>query len=165
MDNKRTDRDKSLADLERAVNQAAAYLAEADEALWDGHQTAREVLAHLVFWHREYLTVARALAQEEEPSLKQGTFAELNAAAAREFADVPLDRLARRWLALQVALNAVLRRLPDWQADFPVKHGGRKKAVVKRVAGIQAHIRHHLRRLQRAERLGQDWVSAYYEES
>jgi hypothetical protein len=153
-----------LKALEQTVAEAADFLSQADQDLWDGHQTAREVLSHLVFWHREYLKVAQAMAEGSEFCLQQATFAELNAAAVQEFQAESMQRLAQRLLSFQRALSAILSRLPDWEMDFPVKHGGRRKAVAERVENIEAHIGNHLRKLQRAQRLGQDWVRAYYEE-
>jgi hypothetical protein len=144
------------------VVDAAGYLGEADESLHDGYQTARDVLSHLVYWHREYVDIACALMEGRRPELKQGTYAELNAAAAVEFGDVPMSDLADRLLELQASLEIALRALPDWGLKYPVKHGSRVKPVEDRLPVIESHIVKHIKRLRRAERLGEDWVKAYY---
>jgi hypothetical protein len=153
---------KALRKLNRTVTRAADSLAKMDEDLFDGYQTAREVLSHLVFWHREYVTIVRALADGHEPFLREGTFAELNAAATDEFAGRSLPNLARQLVILQEGLEITLRRLPDWEMNFPVKRGGRYQSVAMRVDGIEAHINSHAKRLKRALRHGKAWVKAYY---
>jgi hypothetical protein len=141
-----------ISALRRTVANGALLLATADERLTDGNQTAHEVLAHLVFWHREYVAVAQALLARRQPDLRLGTFTELNALACQEFAGEPLPALARCLLTLQELLEAALRHLPDWEINFPVKQGGRYWSVEERVAAIEAHIRHHIMRLRRAAR-------------
>jgi hypothetical protein len=158
------ERRQYLESLECTIGEAADFLGAVDEDLWDGNQTARETLSHLVFWHREYLNVAQALAEGCEPSLLRGTFAELNEAAVQGFKNESMPNLARRLLSYQAVLSAVLYRLPDWSVNFPVKHSGRRKTVAGRLVAIEAHCRYHLRKLQRAQRLGEEWVRAYYEE-
>ena len=156
------DRERVLQALDDAVIDAADYLAEINPDLHGGHQTAREVLSHLVYWHREYVTITRALLDKRRPPLKKGTFAELNATATKEFAGETMAGSAYTLLLLQQTLMTQLRSLPDWSANFPVKHDVRHKCVTERVSGIESHFRGHIRRLRRAEHLGDAWVKAYY---
>jgi hypothetical protein len=156
------DAQQILGRLNRTVAEAAAYLAGADEGLCDGFQTAREVLSHLVFWHREYVAIAESLAMGRRPALKSGTFAALNAGATQEFQDESLPGLADRLLALEELLEAALQRLPDWQMNFPVKQGGFERSAAERVLAIESHIRYHVARLRRAARRGNAWLRAYY---
>ena len=151
-----------LRALDDAVADAAGFLAEVDEDLHDGHQTAREVLRHFVFWHREYVQIAQALSDGCQPSLRRGTFAQLNAEAAQEFAGQEMTDLTCSLLALGETLIGQLRSLPDWSMIFPVKYGSRPKSVAQRLPEIEGHLRGHIRRLRRAERLGEAWVKAYY---
>lgn len=152
----------ALHALDEALVDAARYLADVDPGLDGGRQTAREVLCHFVFWHREYVTTSQALIEGGEPTLREGTYAELNCAATSEFAGHSMADLVDLLLALQQSLREQLLALPDWSVDFPVKQGGRSKCVAERVAAIEHHIRDHLRRLRRADRLGEAWVKAYY---
>ena len=156
------DRVRALRALDKALVDAADYLADVDPELDGGHQTAREVLCHLVFWHREYVAIIQALLEDQEPPLKEGTYAQLNCEATIEFADRSMDELARSLLALQASLRKQLLALPDWSVDFPVKRGSRRKSVSERVPGIAGHVRGHMKRLRRADRLGEAWVRAYY---
>ena len=75
------ERERLLGKLANTVSGAALFLAEADESLNDGHQTAREVLSHILFWHREYVAIVQALLEGHPPDLRHGTFAALNAPA------------------------------------------------------------------------------------
>lgn len=152
----------SLLALNAVVEKAAKFFRQADPYLFDGHQTAAEVISHLVFWHGEYVTILQALRHNREPELKVGTFAELNAAAVKKYCDVPLEDLACQMLSLQAALNRELRLIPDLSIGIAIKQGGRIKSVSDRVPIIETHIRNHLRRLRSAQRHGKEWVEAYY---
>lgn len=144
--------ESALGRPNQAVAEAMAYFASADEALSDGHQTARQVLAHLVFWHREYASIARAVASGREPALRVGGIAELNAEACREFEREPLSARAAQLASFQRALDRALGRLPHWRMDFPARLNGRPCSVEQRVPAIEAHIRAHLAALRRAAR-------------
>jgi hypothetical protein len=162
MPEKGDDRERALCALDEAVVDAAGYLRDVDPDLDGGHQTAREVLCHLVFWHREYVAICRALLEEREPPLKEGTYAQLNALAKEEFAACSMDDLACSLLAMQESLRFQLSALPDWSIDFPVKQDSRRKSVAERMPAIESHLQSHIRRLRRARRLGEAWVKAYY---
>ena len=156
------DRERALCALNEALVEATGYLRGVDPEMAGGYQTAREVLCHFVFWHREYVAITRAMLDGCRPPLKNGTYDQLNDEAVREFAGQEMADLARFLLALQQTLLAQLRGLPDWSVDFPVKDGGRPKSVADRVPAIESHVRDHIRQLRRAERLGEAWVKAYY---
>ena len=155
-------RQPALEELTDTVNKAVAFFVETEESLCDGYQSAREVLSHLVFWYREYVTIAQALVDGCPPELKKGTYAELNAEATCEFAGKTMEELAHQLDEYHKNLAETLLCLPDWGINYPVKYGGRLKSVAERLPEIESHIRNHVRRLQRAERRGEDWVKAYF---
>lgn len=142
-------RARALRALQEATDEAVACFQAVNANLFDGYQTAHEVLAHLVFWQCEHLTIAQALAAGELPTLREGTLAELNRCACEELRSEPVDALLARLTARQTALDAVLRDL-DWEQDFPLKQGGRPSKVEDRVFGLAAHIRQHVMQLRRA---------------
>ncbi|MBN2472238.1 MAG: DinB family protein [Anaerolineae bacterium] len=142
-------RERALQALQDAVEEAVACFQEINANLFDGYQTAHEVLAHLVFWQCEHLGIAQALAAGEQPDLKTGTLADLNRGACEELRSEPVDALLARLTARQAALDAVLREL-DWAQEFPLKQGGRPSTVEDRVFGLAAHIRQHVMQLRRA---------------
>jgi hypothetical protein len=142
----------ALARLDRAVADAVAFFADADKTLADGHQAARDVLSHFVFWHREYVRIVRALVAGRPPRLRSGKFREMNAQATREFKRVSLLQLAKQFGQLQPLLERLLLALPDWRIGFPIKAGGKRTPVAERVPQITAHIGNHIARLRRAQR-------------
>ena len=119
MHSKATQREELIARLDQTVSDAAQFFAEASETLSDGHQTARAVLAHIVFWHREYVETAETLVTGRQRRCRAGTFAALNAVASRQMKDEPMRVLAHRLVRRQHALAQALRRAPDWTIDFP----------------------------------------------
>ena len=144
--------ERTLTSLNRTLSDAAAFFAQVDEALSDGHQTARQCLSHLVFWHREYVNIARDLVAGRQPGLRHGTFKSLNAQASQEFQEESLPELAGLLVEFQLQLDALLRALPDSQAHFPLKLGGHPWRVVDLVLRIEAHIRNHVVRMKRIAR-------------
>lgn len=142
----------TLEALNHTVADAAQFFAAVDESAADGGQTAREVIAHLVFWHREYVRIAWALVEGCPPELRSGSFHELNALAVEECKGEPLPALATRLSRLQWQLDRALRRLPNIAANFPVKQGGGAWRAVDRLPSIESHIRNHVGRLKRASR-------------
>jgi hypothetical protein len=157
---------RECLDLLHALNvivaEACAFFLKVDQDLFDGRQNAREILSHLVFWHREYALTIKALKDGQQPRLRAGTYAALNSAATREFLNTPMSELTRELRSYQDQLADDLRLLPDWNIDFPVKSGGRSESVAGRLPSIESHIRSHIRRLKKAERLGEAWVNTYY---
>lgn len=149
-DRKAQSRQSALVGLGRVVADAVTFFADADESLADEHQTAREVLSHFVFWHREYVRIVRALAKRQAPRLREGKFREFNAQATREFAFESLPALVKRFDRLQSQLERALRALPDWESNFPIKSSGKYTSVAERVPQIAAHIGNHVARLRRA---------------
>ena len=142
--------ERACTSLNRTLGDAAAFFAQVDETLSDGHQTARQCLSHLVFWHREYVNIARDLVAGRQPGLRHGTFKSLNAQASQEFQYESLPELAGLLVELQHQLDALLRALPDSQVHFPLKQGGHPWRVADLVPRIEAHIRNHVDRMKRA---------------
>lgn len=144
-------RERMLASLDRAVMEAVSFFFDVDENLTVGHHTARQVLSQFVFWHREYVRVANALVEGQQPMLKSGSIAELNALAYREFASYSMPELSEYLASLQEELVTLLQKLVHWRMDFPIKEGtGRWFSVEDRLPAIEAHIHKHVARLKRA---------------
>jgi len=142
----------ALAVLNRSVAEAVRFFSHADPDLSDGYWTAHDALAHIVFWHCQAVSVAHSLLEGREPVLAEGPRIELNHCACEELSHQPPAALAAQLAEMQGQLDVALRRMSDWNANFPVKVGGRYCSVQDRVAGIEAHIRHHVRELRRAAR-------------
>lgn len=157
--------DAVLKALTATVAEAAEYFLQGDPDLFDGYQTAAEVLSHLLFWHCEYVAIVHAIRNGLQPELRVGTFAELNEAAGEEFAGIPVNELVSQLLIHQKTFEDELGQITDLMVEFPIKCGGRFKSVKDRVPTIESHIRNHVRRLKSAERHGEEWVRVYYQEN
>ena len=143
--------DEVLDRLNRTVIEAAAFFASADESQFDGHNTAHGVLAQLVFWHEQYVSVAGALLQEREPNLKAGSFDRLNQIARSNFAGDSMTMLAYDLSCLQKEFDAILRQLPDWSVNFPIKNDSETFSLSERLVEIEQHIRQQVQRLKRSQ--------------
>lgn len=158
-------RDQLLSDLDGSINLAAEFFMQTNENLFDGHQSAREVLSHLLFWHREYCAISKALLLGKNPQLISGTLAKLNEQATVEYQEEDMEDLAKQLIVLQKNFAMNLRQLEDWNVNFPFKKGCRKIDVAGRICSIIAHIKHHLVRQERANLRGEEWIQAYYLDS
>ena len=136
--------------LNTTVIDAAAFFAGADQARSDGHQTAYGVLAQLVFWHEQYVTIARALVDGRNPELKVGSFDHLNQVARSTFASDSMTMLAYDLSCLQKEFDALVRRLPDWSVNFPIKRDSEPISLHERLSEIETHIRRHVQRFRNA---------------
>jgi len=143
-------KERALATLQIAVDRAAAFFSGANANLFDGFQTAHEVLAQLVFWQCEHVRVTRMLLAGQDPDLLAGTRPALNRAACAERRTMTMIELVDQLIVRQRELDALLRRLPDWNIDFPIKQGGRPCTVEDRVLALAAGIDHHVAQLKRA---------------
>ena len=143
-------REPLLLALDRTVADAVDFFRRADPDLRDGGQSAREALSHLVFWHCAYVGTAWALATGRTPPLFTGKFHELNALATQRFECDTMDCLCDMLAHRQKQLARALRRLPNWDVDFPIKEESVPVPVWHRLHQVEAHIRAHVTRLKRA---------------
>lgn len=142
----------ALAKLRRTVESLISYIhglppEHPAPAAWG----PREVLVHLVFWHETFVATIQALLDGREPSLPAGTFAELNAAAVRANAAVPVDNLVQRFRAAQAQMEHLAVRAAGRGLAIPVKAGSRTRTLEQLIAEVEAHIRNHERKLRRRQ--------------
>lgn len=140
-----------LDKLNRTVLEAAAYFGALHENTFDGHDNAHAVLSQLVFWHEQYVAIARALVEGHQPQLNVGTFARLNEKASVLHAGSGMVMLAYQLSCAQRTLTELLSKLPNWSVDFPIKQDSPPCTVAERVDQIEQHIRQHVMRMRNAE--------------
>ena len=151
MDNGRRDcQQQALDALQKAGRRAVQYFARMDPALFDGFRTAHDALVSLVFWQCEHLNVLKAMLADTPPVLKDGTLAALNGAACECQQATPMAELLAQFAAQQTKLEGLLCQLDDWQADFPIKVGGRSCTVEDRVFALAASIENQVATLRKA---------------
>ena len=85
-----------IAALSANVAEAEAFFHGADEHLREGEKSARKAIAHLIFWHLDFVHVSEAPVTAESHPLRTGTFWQLNALAPRQARDESMRMLARR---------------------------------------------------------------------
>lgn len=149
MKTKEPSHDEILDRLNQTVLAAAAYFATADERHSDGRDTAFGILAQLAFWHQHYVLTAQALLEGRAPELESGSFQRLNQIAHNQFAGHAMTMMAYDLSCAQKELDRLVRELPDWSVNFPIKADSEPRSVAERLQEIEAHIRQHVNRLQR----------------
>ena len=145
-------RKQVIQELDQTVTATVEFFMHARANLRDGDQSAREVISHLVFWHRDYARVANALAHNRTPRLLTGNFRDWNTRATEIYAPEVLSTLARRLQRAQRKLHRALVQIPNWRVNFPLKENIAFCSVSQHVPQIRAHMAGHLLRLERAER-------------
>lgn len=145
-------REKILETLSTTVADAAAFFSSASPILSNGRYTAHSVLAQIVFWHERYLEVLQALAAGQPPILIEGTTEMLNAAALHRYAGDTMPDLARQLIELHHELDRLLRDLPDWSVNFPVKQDSGFCNVDERVQLIEENLRNRTATFRRLSR-------------
>jgi len=143
-------RQQALDALDKASRRAVTLCTTIDPALFDGYQTAHDVLANLVFWQCEHINVMRALLDRREPDLKEGTFAALNAEACACRQAESMSALLDCFQAQRAELAGLLNQVADWRMDYPIKPGGRPATVEDRVFALASNIENHSASLRRA---------------
>ena len=138
--------------LNQTVIQTTAYFASIDENLSDGHQTAHGILAGLLFWHKQYVSIARALIAGGEPELLAGTYEGLNRNARQHALGTSMIMMAYSLSCEQHEFAQLLQQIPDWSVEFPIKQDSEPCSVHDRVVEIEANIRQHVHRLERLQK-------------
>ena len=151
MNARETLHEEVLERLNRTVIDAADFFASADESMSDGRQTAHGILSQLVFWHKQYVDIAAALLRGDAPKLKAGAFDKFNQIARNSYAGYSMTMLAYDLSCLQKEFDALVRQLPDWSINFPIKSDSEPRSLSERLAEIDQHIRQHVVRLQRGQ--------------
>lgn len=140
----------ALRSLHETIDDAAKYLGSLNQNLCDGDQTVHAILAHLVFWHREYVAVLGAIGDGYKPKLRTGKYNELNALACREFKNTAMHVLTKRLIRLQSELESIAPILPN--VKFAFKVNSKTQRIDYWLPRIQAHIGGHLARVRRIEK-------------
>ncbi len=132
--------------------QSTAYFASVDENLSDGHQTAHGILAGLVFWHKQYVSIARALISGSTPDLLSGTYEGLNHNARQHALGTSMIMMAYNLSCEQREFAELVQQIPDWTVNFPVKQDSEPCSLSDRLVEIEASIRQHMHRLERIQK-------------
>jgi hypothetical protein len=141
--------DERLAELEDAL---AALVADAravpdPAAVTTGEWTARDVVAHLVFWHESFARNVTDLAAGRRPTPLAGTYAALADRTRVELGGLGIEELIERLLTAQAAIRAHLR--DPRVVRIPYRRGSRAYPPDEHLAVVRDHVRGHAQELQR----------------
>lgn len=139
--------DERLAELEDAVAELVAVARDLPDpdVVTTGEWTARDVLAHLVFWHESFARNVADLAAGRRPTPLAGTYAALAARTTAELGGVGVGALVERLLAAQAVIR-VLVRAPGVEL-IPYRRGSRPYPPDEHLAVVRDHVRAHGREL------------------
>jgi hypothetical protein len=134
--------------LDETVSQLLAYFhtvapAGAPSTVWSG----KDVLAHLTFWHASFARNVGDLAAGRTPQPLKGKLAELNQRGVDELRPLTCAELMIRF----ADAHEVIRRaiLDPHITLIPYRKGSRDYTPEEHLAIVDAHIRKHLKELQR----------------
>jgi hypothetical protein len=141
--------DERLAELEDALAELVADArAVPDPApVTTGEWTARDVVAHLVFWRESFARNVADLAAGRRPSPLAGTYAALADRTRVELGGLGIEELIERLLAAQAAIRAHLR--DPRVVLIPYRRGSRAYPPDEHLALVRDHVRGHARELRR----------------
>ena len=116
-----------------------------------GEWGPKEVLAHLVYHHELYVALVEAWVAGIPAQPPAGTFRELNAQAAAANAGVPAPALVARLQEANRRLEQLYLAHDPYTIVVEIKAGAKPRTLAALVPEVEAHIRNHLRKLQRQE--------------
>ncbi|MCA9390169.1 hypothetical protein KC571_02090 [candidate division WWE3 bacterium] len=137
---------KQLDDAIEQFIKTAHHVTLSQEVYADGW-SAKEIIAHLVFWHEYYVTVLKALANDEDPPLMEGT-AEKNKFAAPIAKKNSREELLNRLVKAQQKFKKyiVLVKIPL----IPYNKTAMKRPPKDYVSVIAKHVAKHEKDLHKA---------------
>lgn len=119
--------------------------------VYDNGWNAKEIVAHLVYYHEYYSRVVDALVKKKVLPLIDESLMVTNIRGAREYAKYSRNELYSRFKKAQRIFVKDLLLLKD-NTEIPYKKGGRIYRAVDYVNEIARHIRKHTKDLTRKKR-------------
>ncbi|HLZ69280.1 MAG TPA: DinB family protein [Dehalococcoidia bacterium] len=147
-------REALIADLDAAVQETLAWFAGPGEhsAARIDRWGARDVLAHLPYWHDATAWGIASAAHGGPPWLISGTADEVNDAALRTRAGESAAEITAQLRQATARLLRVAREAPDLDTVVFRFTDGRTLSAGQRLEMIARHWRGHLQQLQEAGR-------------
>ncbi len=110
--------------------------------------SAKDVLAHLTFWHESFARNVDDLAHGRPPSPLKGRLSDLNQRGVDEMTHLSLGEVLARFEAAHATLQA--NSLDPALASIPYRKGSREYTVEEHLEIVSKHINFHLRDVQKA---------------
>jgi hypothetical protein len=142
-------RETLLAQLDETVARLLDFyrnLPEPDGMVYE-LWTAKDVLAHLTFWHESFARNVGDLAQGKKPTPLKGRFIDLNQAGVDEMRPYPLDTVIERFAS---AHQIIRQNILDPRLTLiPYRKGSRDYSPEEHLSIVNDHIQFHLKDVTR----------------
>jgi hypothetical protein len=109
----------------------------------------REVLAHLIYWHEQYISQSEAIVAGKQYATPSGRFADMNAKAAVKFQKQPVPTLVKRFRIVNRCLCILALENNPRKIAFSIKQGSKLWQLSDLIPAVEAHVRNHLRALKK----------------
>ncbi len=141
-----------IAGVERAVGSGLEYFEGpgAASGVRVGEWGTREILSHMVFWHRGTVEGMESVARGGGPTTLKGETDELNAETVGGMAGRSVEDLIAEIRGLQTRLVAAARALPDPGATVLVRDEDGGSSAIRRLQAITHHWKEHVDELKAA---------------
>jgi uncharacterized protein with von Willebrand factor type A (vWA) domain len=145
--------EETIARLHTTIASFTQFIQELpDELLQPAGWGAREILAHIVFWHEIHAATIEAICNGREPHLLSGVFREFNARAVKENVGASIEQLLERLQRAQEKMEQTASLPGVMQRSMFIKQGSKERSIQEVLERIEAHIRGHHVELRREYR-------------
>jgi len=145
--------DPRQALLQQVSAQVEAFIAciceiDADALRVTPLWSAKDVLAHLTFWHESFARNLHAVAHRQKPSPLKGRLGDLNQQGVEAFRPLPVAALVERLRAAQASIASEI--LDPVRGLIPYRRGSRPYAPEEHLEIVRDHLRKHLTQVRSA---------------
>jgi len=109
----------------------------------------REVLIHLVWWHEQYVKLARAASHGKTCDLPEGTLKQMNARCVTANIKVPIPKLIARWNRANRQLTALTSSPGGSRISISLGRNTRKWPLQVLLRLSAGHIQRHENKLRK----------------
>jgi predicted RNase H-like nuclease (RuvC/YqgF family) len=107
----------------------------------------REILIHIVFWHKNIEKTLESLNNKEKPIYASGTFRELNEKAINNNKKKSINELVNNLQDSQKRISFLVKNIDDINQYIQFKEEGKQYLVLQAISRIESHIRNHQKKL------------------
>ena len=147
-----TNLEEMITQLEQAVEEGLAYLEKAADGASpqiDGW-SAKEVLAHMLYWHRASLQGIESVTSGGPPFQVPASSDEINGEIVAELSGTPVPVITAEIRDIQRRLVDAIRLVPNLDDTVFIRAGGQAFSTRIRLKTIGHHWREHVSELQSA---------------
>lgn len=110
----------------------------------------KEILIHLAFWHKQYVSIITSLLMGVKPLLLKGTFKSINAMAEKEYYSLSVIELISSLEQSQKELDLLGQNSQTWKLEFPFREGSELWKYSEFIDVIAGHVQLHRLQLEKS---------------